>query len=169
MGLAGAFPAVAGRTGGALTRAAAGALGAWWLLLAEPLLERTLVFGPAAGVPPRARFETGVSLTADVLAPTFSSGLPALLAVWALAAVILPWLVRGWSLTTDIIAASAWAAGLATATVGLAPLLGEAVARSQPRGLVAGAIAAALIAVAGAQIAKRRYFPHDEHDADDSV
>ena len=54
-GLAGAYPALAGRAPGWAARAALGALGAWWVVLAEPLLERALVLGPAPGTPARAR------------------------------------------------------------------------------------------------------------------
>ena len=59
-GLAGAFPALAGRARGPLTRAALGALGAWWALLAAPLLGRETLGARAparlrgAGDPPRA-------------------------------------------------------------------------------------------------------------------
>ena len=45
IGLAGAFPALAGTARSAWTRAALGVTGLWWLLLAEPLLGRTLLFG----------------------------------------------------------------------------------------------------------------------------
>ena len=54
LGLAGAYPALAGRAPRWSARAALGALGAWWLVLAEPVLERALVFGPAPGTPARA-------------------------------------------------------------------------------------------------------------------
>ena len=48
-GLAGAYPALAGRAGLWWQRAGLGAAGLWWLLLAEPLLGETLLSG--AGVP----------------------------------------------------------------------------------------------------------------------
>ena len=51
IGLAGAYPALAGRAPRWTARLALGALGAWWLVLAEPLLERTLVLGVAPGTP----------------------------------------------------------------------------------------------------------------------
>src|SRR6185312_11983813 len=44
-GLAGAFPAVAGQATRWRERATLGALGYWWLLLAEPLAGRTLWLG----------------------------------------------------------------------------------------------------------------------------
>ena len=128
-------------------RAALGGLGAWWLLLAEPLLHRTLLLGPA-GDP--AGFENGVILTAtDALAPVFSSGLIALVGVWALFTTVLPWLVRGYSLSVDVVAATAWAAGLAAATASLA----EALSRPEPSWLVAGAVVAGAVA-----LAQPRYF-----------
>ena len=45
--LAGAYPALAGRARGWFTRAALGALGAWWALLAAPLLDEPRRAGPA--------------------------------------------------------------------------------------------------------------------------
>ena len=55
-GLAGAYPALAGRARGPLTRAALGALGAWWALLAAPLAGRTLLLaGPRRAGRRRAR------------------------------------------------------------------------------------------------------------------
>jgi eukaryotic-like serine/threonine-protein kinase len=76
------------------------------------------------------------------------SGLLLLGVLWALAAVVVPWLVRGRSLATDIVTASAWAAGLASGTAALAAWLGFA----EPRGLVAGAVVAGVAAVAGARM-----------------
>ena len=48
-GLAGAYPAVAGRVRGVWARAALGAAGLWWLLLAEPLLDREIALGTPPG------------------------------------------------------------------------------------------------------------------------
>ncbi len=88
-GLAGAYPALAGQAARWRSRALLGALGYWWLRLAElpfdgyavaPLLGLTLLLG---------------------------------LALWALAAVALPWVVRGRSAVLDVFAASLWAAALA--------------------------------------------------------
>jgi hypothetical protein len=139
--LAGAFPALAGRLSRVHHRAALGLLGAWWLVLAEPLTERTLLFG--AETPRRDAFEGATSVTAgDVVATVVSSG--ALLAglIWAAGAAVLPWLVRHRSLTLDIVAATAWSAGLAAATISLGEWLG-----TPPHGAVFGAIAGALVAV----------------------
>ncbi len=113
LGLQGAFPAVAGQLRRFPERAAASALGAWWLELAQH---------PDAIDPLR---------------------LP-VIAVWAVAAAILPWLVRGRFLIVDVVAATAWAAALASATGTLAAALDLA----QPRGLVAFTVLAGLIAAA---------------------
>ena len=76
----------------ALVAAALDAAGLWWLLLAPPLLARTLLSGAdprAAGGPTPGRALDGV------LAPPLTSGRVAVAALWALAALVLPWLVRG--------------------------------------------------------------------------
>jgi hypothetical protein len=133
--LAGAYPAVAGRARGAYTRAALGALGLWWLLLAEPLLDKNFAFGTPPGT------------AADVLEAIATSGALLLAPMWALAALVLPWLVPGRTLAGDVAGAAAWAAGLAAATAATAGYAGLA----EPRGLAAGAITAAVLAVIGAR------------------
>ena len=65
--------------------------------------------------------------------------------------VLLPLLVRGRSAALDLVGVAAWAAALAAATQALA----EALVLDPPRGLVAGALAGAVIAV-GARAARGR-------------
>ncbi len=135
LGLAGAYPAVAGNVRGMWTRAALGATGLWWLLLAEPVLERDLAFGTAPGS------------AQDVLEAVAASGALALAPLWAAAALVLPWLVRGRSLGFDIVAATTWAAGLVAGTGAVAGAVGLA----EPRGLVVGGVAAGVLAVIAAR------------------
>ena len=138
-GLAGAYPALAGRAGRWWQRAGLGAAGLWWLLLAEALLGETLLSGAE---PPRGwQGEAGLALD-GVLGPPLTSGLIALAALWALAALLLPWLVRGRYAGVDFVAASAWAAGLGSGTAAVSEWAGVA----EPRGLVAGAVAAGVLA-----------------------
>src|SRR5262249_15220241 len=91
LGLAAADPALALRLRGWFARASLGALGAWWLLLAEKALDRT--------------FLTGREDPLELL----------YVATFALAAAILPWLVRGRSLAPDVVLAAAWAGALGAA------------------------------------------------------
>jgi eukaryotic-like serine/threonine-protein kinase len=134
-GLAGAYPAVAGRVRGAWARAALGAAGLWWLLLAEPLLDRDI----AIATPPGS--------AGDVLEALARSGALLLAPLWAAAALVLPWLVRGRALALDVVGAAAWAAALASGTAALAGWAGLA----EPRGLAVGAVVAGVVAVVGAQ------------------
>jgi eukaryotic-like serine/threonine-protein kinase len=144
LGLAGAFPALAGHAPRWSARAALGALGAWWLVLAEPLLGKALVFGPAPGTPSRPGFDGAPGIAAgDVLAKACSSGALLLAVVWAAAALVAPWLVRGRSLPADVAGAATWAAGLAATTAALGEWLGARVEQAQPHALVPGAVAAA--------------------------
>jgi hypothetical protein len=137
--LAGAYPALAGRAGRWWQRAGLGAAGLCWVLLAEPLLGMTLLSG--ADPPQDWKADAGATLD-GVLWPPLSSALVALAALWALAALLLPWLVRGRYAGVDLVAASAWAAGLGSGTAALAEWAGAA----EPRGLVAGAIVAGALA-----------------------
>jgi hypothetical protein len=143
VGLAGAFPALAGTARSAWVRGALGACGAWWLLLGEAMLGHDLLFG-VPGLPELARWDGAPSIAADeIIKPIFTSGAPLLVLLWAAGAVFMPWLVRGRSLPADIVGATVWAAGLAATTASL----GAAVSGHTPYGLVAGALAAGTIAV----------------------
>jgi hypothetical protein len=126
----GVFPALAAHAGSLPRRAIVGALGAWWLLLAEAALQRHLLLGAPADAPHGGTDAIAAIVTAPAIA---------LLGVWAAAAAVLPYLVRGRLLVADIVLATAWAAGVAAAT--------QAALGAAPRGLIVGAIAAAVIAV----------------------
>ena len=142
VGLAGAFPALAGMARSAWTRGALGAVGLCWLLLAEPLLGHNLLFG--LPLPDRPSFDGAASLTAsEVVRPIVTSGALVQAVLWAGASVVMPWFVRGRSLPADIVGATVWSAGLAAATASV----GEAVTGATPHGLVAGALAAGILAV----------------------
>ena len=140
-GLAVAYPAVAGAVRGVWARLALGAAGLWWLLLAEPLLGRDLVFGAT-----RADLGELVTGGALLLAP-----------LWAAAAAVLPWLVRGRSLAVDVVAATTWAAGLGagTGTIARSAGLGD------PRGVAAGAVLAGALALIGARARDTVNTAHD--------
>jgi hypothetical protein len=130
VGVAGAFPALAGGAARAVHRAALGALGAWWTLLAEPLLGRHLILG----APGEALHGAGI-VAAVATSPSI-----ALLGVWAIAAAVLPVLVHGRALAADVVGATVWAAGLGAGT--------QAALGADPRGLIAGSVAAAAGALA---------------------
>jgi hypothetical protein len=144
-GLAGAWPALAGQAARWQTRAALGALGGWWLALAEALTNQRLVAGPASGVSPRGVWDgSALDAARDAVWPLLSAGALALVALWAAAALLLPLLVRGRSAALDLVGAAAWAATLAAATEALS----EALLLDPPRGLVGGAVLAGVVAVA---------------------
>jgi hypothetical protein len=147
--LAGAYPALAGRARGWFTRAALGALGAWWALLAAPLLDRAVLLEPGDALVRGASVDDAVD---TVLRPLLESGAPAYAALWAVAAAILPWVVRGRWLALELVAASVWAAALGAATVGAAGALEVA----EPRHAVLGAAVAGVIAVAVPHLRRAR-------------
>ncbi len=148
VGLAGAFPALAGQSARPRSRAAFGAFGYWWLILSEPLLARRLWLGPSAGTPPRAMWEGSVSAAAThVLAPALSVGVLLGAALWALAAAVLPWIVRGRRLALDVIGATVWAAALAGATPALLSGVSAQALHPSPRGALLGALAGGVLAV----------------------
>jgi serine/threonine protein kinase len=101
VGLAGAFPALAGQLSRWRSRALLGALGYWWLRLAELPLD-----GPVAS-------------TAHAVARLLSVALLLGAALWALAAAVLPWVVRGRSAMLDALAAILWAVALVAGWTGV--------------------------------------------------
>jgi eukaryotic-like serine/threonine-protein kinase len=148
IGLAAAFPALAGQLATLRRRAATGALGAWWLALAQPLLGRDLMLGQLPGSDPLSRWEGSITgAAAHAVWPAVLPG--ALLALaWGLSAGVLPWLVRGRSLAADLLGAGLWAVVTASATIALTGLAGTSAARAVAGAAEAGAAAAALLAIA---------------------
>jgi serine/threonine protein kinase len=149
IGLAGAFPAIAGQARRWRMRGAFAAVGYWWLVLAEPLLARRLWLGPPGHVPARAAWEGSLDAAAvHVIGPLFSLGVLLGAALWAGAAVLLPLLVRGRNAALDVVAATVWSAALAaTAPVLDASVQGHAV-QADPRGAIVGAVLGGALAVA---------------------
>jgi hypothetical protein len=139
-GLAPAYAALAGLAGTVARRAGLGALGALWLVLAEPLLARRLLSGPKGGVPGDWPTDAADAFH-DVFVPLLDARLAGLALVFAVTAGLLPWLVRGRRLAPDAVAVTAWAAGLGAGVQ-------AAVAPASARGAVVGAILAAVIALA---------------------
>jgi len=136
-GLGGAWPALAGQAARPWHRLALGALGAWWLVLAEAVAGERLATGPPRDMGDWQR-STQHAWT-DVLVPIVTHGALLVAALWALAALALPYLVRGRVFALDLVGATIWAAALGSATQAVAP---------EMRGLVAGAVAAGGLAVA---------------------
>jgi hypothetical protein len=149
VGLAGAFPAIAGQAGSARERLLRGAIGYWWLTLAAPLLATRLWLPLPAGEPARASWEGSVSLTAThVIAPALTLGVLLGALLWGCAAVALPWIVRGREPWLDALAAVVWSLALLLAQPALDAGMSAAGAPGQPRGAVLGALLGAAVAVA---------------------
>jgi hypothetical protein len=149
IGLAGAFPAIAGQAPRWRMRAALGAMGYWWLALAEPLLARHLWLGPAPGTPARTVWEGSLSSAAvHVIWPLLSFGTLLGAALWAGGAVVLPLLVRGRNAALDAVAVVAWSAALVAGAPALDSGLAGPAAQAMPRGVVLGAVLGGALALA---------------------
>jgi eukaryotic-like serine/threonine-protein kinase len=149
IGLAGTFPAIAGQAPRWRMRAALGALGYWWLALAEPLLGRHLWLGPSAQTPARGTWEGSLDGAAvHVIGPLLSLGVLLGAVLWACAAVLLPLIVRGRNAALDAVAAIVWSAALVAAE----PLLDSGLAmhssQPSPRGAILGAVLGGAVALA---------------------
>jgi serine/threonine protein kinase len=117
IGLAGAWPALAARGSTTISRAALGALGWVWLLLAGVIAGRVLYLPHIPGMPDPHVWMGSPPETAGHLLPTLAStGVLAPALVWAAAAVVLPWLVRGRTPALDIVRVLMWAAVVVAAT-----------------------------------------------------
>jgi eukaryotic-like serine/threonine-protein kinase len=147
-GLAGAFPALAGQRANWRARATLAALGFWWMALAEPLLSKTLWLGPPRGLPAHAVWEASFGTAAShVVGATLTVELLLGATVWALASMILPWIVRGRSAALDVAAAVAWTIALLAAVPLLERALISHASHPSPRGALLGAVLGCALAV----------------------
>ncbi len=151
IGLAGAWPAAAARTGHSAWRRGALGLAGWvWLVCAAPLAGAELYAAPTASTPAPGAWIGSLPVSIDhVLGPILSSGRLAPAPVWALAAVVLPWCQRAGWLALEVVLVTIWAAILLSATE-LALGLGGRPGGATPRGAVLGAVAGGLVALAPA-------------------
>jgi eukaryotic-like serine/threonine-protein kinase len=152
-GLAGAYPAIAGQASRWRERAGLGALGYWWLVLAEPLARSQSVgrlwLGAPAGTPARSVWEGSVTAAAaHVIAPLAVLGVLLGALLWGVGAALLPWLVRGRSAALDLVAVTVWSAALAAFAPVLDSGLNAGAAHPSPRGAIVGALLGGVIAVA---------------------
>ena len=149
VGLAPAYVGVAALARGTWRRAALAAAGFLWLAAAEALTGSPLLFGVPDGVLPRGEWQDSIDAAAsDAVGPLLSSPALAPAVVWAALAPALALVVRGRFMGLDLLAAGAWAAVLITAQAALGDLLASTTVLDQPRGGVAGPIAAALVMLA---------------------
>jgi tRNA A-37 threonylcarbamoyl transferase component Bud32 len=152
VGLAGAWPALAGWAHRPWRRMMLGASGWLWLALAAPLAGRILYEPRPAGTVAAGRWRDSITQLVDhVLTPLVHSGELAGAAVWAAAAILVPWLVRRRNPLLDVVRALVWAAALAAATPAAIDALARALHGSPPgsaHGALAGAVIAAALALA---------------------
>ena len=156
IGAAGAWPALAGQAATVWRRAALGAAGWVWLVLLSPFAGRTLYIALPAGAVPPSRWSHSTSAAADhLLQPLATAGLLAPAIVWALAAAILPLVVRGRSVSLDVVRAIGWAALTALAVP--AAILAVDAGHSRPvlHGAVLGTALAAILALLPRWLAAR--------------
>jgi hypothetical protein len=149
IGLAGAWPALAARARAALNRAALGAIGWVWVLVATAISGTVLYLPRVPGTPAAHAWMGSPAVTVHRLFWTLvSTGALAPALVWAVAAVVLPWLVRGRSPALDVVRVVVWAAMLpAATTAAIAAVHGSDPIGAAPKAVI-GAIAAAVIALA---------------------
>ena len=149
IGLAGAWPALAGRARGPLTRAALGATGFAWTLVAGALTGHNLYLRVAPGAPIPSRWTPSASAALQhVLAPLVTSGALAPALVWAAAAVVLPWIVRGSSPALDFVSAAVWAAALVAGTTAALRTARGSLGGVTLHGAVLGGVVAFVLALA---------------------
>jgi hypothetical protein len=161
VGLAAAFPALASFPSNARTRAWLGALGYWWLCLAQVGLGRGLAPAlsfstgfPSANAGAAWRglgWESSISSAAHAIGPLLSPAMLAGAAVWALGAVLAPMLVRGRGVALDAPLAGLWSAAMLAGPSLLAGILISGAADpAPPASAIVGALLGALLLLAGA-------------------
>jgi hypothetical protein len=152
VGLAGAWPALAGWAHRPWRRMMLGAGGWLWLALAGPLAGRALYEPRPHGTAPQAQWRGSITQVADhVLSPLAHSGQLVGAVVWAAAAILVPWVVRRRNPVLDVAGAVVWAAALAAATPVAITALAHAIHGPRPgsaSSALAGTVAAAALALA---------------------
>jgi serine/threonine protein kinase len=155
LGLAGCWPAIAGRAPSGWQRAALGATGWIWLAIAAPLADADLYARRPPATPPASVWMPSLhEAVAHVLAPLLTTGALAGAAVWAAAAFVLPGLTGRRSPAVAVVLVPIWSATTVSATA-------TVLALSHPRGAgtpataVLGAVVGAIIALA--PVAARRW------------
>ncbi len=147
IGLAGAWPAMAAWASSAWRRAALAAAGWVWLLVAASITGHGLYLDwlPATSA---ADWSGSLRGTVDVvITPLLSAGALAPAAVWALAACVLPWLVRGRSLLLDAILVVIWSATVVAASTAVIEAVHRSSGTSTAPAAVVGAIVGAVVAL----------------------
>jgi hypothetical protein len=158
LGLGPVYPALAGLTRGAASRALLGGIGYLWIAAWEELSHRTLLLGPVADPPAHWKGSASTAIT-DVVVPLFDGSVLAATGIFAAAALVLPVLVRGRTPLLDALGALIWAAGLITT-------LRLVAGSTSPPGLLVGALLAAVVAA----LLSRRMGPpgrHQDHSLDE--
>ena len=162
LGLAGAAacaPALAGQLARrALPRAALGALGYWWLALAETLFHRRLLLGVGPHVAAPAAWQDSLNgAVSHALVPLCTDGRLLTAGLWALAAMTLPWALRAGAIRWRAAGAVVWSGVLMVALAEIATAQGE---HHSPLTLAAVALAAGL-ALAGSVLRDPPHLPPD--------
>jgi hypothetical protein len=126
-----------------------GALGWLWLLLASAIAGRGLYLPLAPGSVATRGWSGSVTVTVDhVLRPMVAQGALAPAAVWALAAVVAPWLVGGRVRVLNIVRGVLWAALIPVGTAAvLTAAHGTGRLDAAPTAVV-GALASAVVLLA---------------------
>ena len=148
-GLAGAWPAVAARAAGPWRRAALGATGWLWLLIAEPVADRVLYLPRLPGTAPPADWSGSAYDTLHhVIIPILQSGAFAAALVWGIAAMVLPYLISERSPVLDFVRVVIWVALLLSGTgVAVAAIHGSDALPAAPSAIIGG-LAAMVVALA---------------------
>jgi hypothetical protein len=154
IGLAPMYIAVAAFAPTMRRRAGLAAAGFLWLVGAEVITGKALLYGAADSTMARETWEGSISKAAQhALWPTLTTPVLAPILVFAAFAVLLRFAVRGRSLGLDVALGAAWAAGLVAALRVTDGLLAPHVTLATARGEVAGALVGLLLAV---MVAHRR-------------
>jgi hypothetical protein len=148
IGLAGAWPAIAGRAPGPWQRAALGATGWIMLVAANALGASALYVNLGHTIAARSVWEPSLSETfSHLLSPIASAGVLGPAVVWAFAAVLLPWTTAMRPLAVQLVLVTVWTAVIASATT-IFLHAGHAGTLLTPGAAVLGAIAAGVVALA---------------------
>ncbi len=141
------FVSACGRSRRWQTRIAAGAAGAWWLLLTELILDAELLFEPVALTSAGPAIAPSAQTAQRAVGDLVTTGAFLLAVVWGVAALVLPWVLRGASGAAALLRAAAWSGALAVGTWLVATAASTPAGYPEWHELVIGGVVATIAAI----------------------
>ena len=141
VGLAPLFLLASGMVRNGYARAATAAIAGWWLSLAEIVTGRTMYLGPPSGTWSYERWQASATTAFEhAVIPLLTGPTIAVVVLWAVSALVLPYLIRGRGLVVGAVGAVIWGTAFVMASRGLGELYAGSASTGEPKGTIVAAL-----------------------------